>query len=342
MFTGKSSILFLICIFYIGLMKPGIVRIDTIRTVDNKKVTFLADNHGCNERAEEQLAGILELLQHNEKMNKPTHILIEQVSWLADIYGCDAKVLFSLPKQIEQAIPKMTQTTFENIDIRHVANFAIDILTFLIPHQMDREPTRIIDTTQKTLSTLNFQDMLDEFNQIKESLSEYYSQQNNTVMSEIYTKHMTWADAQYKKLLEIMKKDNISADTFILKYAKKNCLMKKAPLATAVKDTFSRLCDLHIIRTLASAPDKNMVVMAGFWHTQYAESALKQLGAYSLYSEGKAITEYARLISSAQLRQGLFAEKQPLMKMYAPMVTKSATAIVLCCFLYATILHMFT
>lgn len=339
MFMGKGRILLLICIFYMGRLETGIVRVDTISTVDDKRITFLGDNHGLNEGEHEQVNGILDFLRQCEKNNKPTHILLEQASWLGDVFGCESEVLFSLSKQIKQKTSNFTCVTFENIDIRYAANFARDILIFPVPHQMDREPDRIIDTTQKTLSTLTFQDVLDEFNQIKESLSAYYSQQNNPVVSEVYTKHITWADTHYKKLLQIMENDGISPDTFILKYAKKNCLIKKAPLASTILETFSRLCDLHIIRTLSTSPHKNMVVMAGFQHTEHANLALQDFSAFSLYSAGKDTTKYTRLITSAQLRQGLFAQEPSSMAIY-PVISKGATAVVLCYFLYAIMLQI--
>jgi len=340
MFIGKNSILFLICIFYMGYTEPGIVRIDTIKTVDDKRITFLSDHHELNLGEQEQLDGIIDWLQQREKANEPTHILLEQISWLADIYGCSSKVLFSLPKKIQQAMPPLTLTTFENIDIRHVANFADDILTFLIPHQMNRDPERIIDTTQKTLATLTFQDVLDEFNQTKQSLSDYYLSHNNSVMSGIYTKHITWADESYKILLQIMKNNEINPNTFVLKYAKKNCLMKKTPLASVIRNSILPLCDLHIIRTLLTSPHKNMVVVAGALHTGSAHSALYKLNASDLYSAGTTIIINPKPITNSQLQRGLSVQKHSLMRLHAPVMVKSTIAVVLCYFLYVTMLQM--
>lgn len=341
MFKENGRTLFLICIFYVGHIEPGIVRIDTIKTVDDKKITFLADNHELDLGEHEQVKGIIDWLQQNEKANEPIHILIEQVSWLADIYGCSSKVLFCLPKQIQQANPELTRTTFENIDIRHVGNFANDILIFPVPHQMNREPELLIETTQKTLGTLTFQDMLDEFTQTKESLSDYYSSQNNSVMTNTYTKHITWANESYEILLRIMKNNEIAPDIFVLKYAKKNCLMKKAPLASVIRNAFSPLCDLHLIRTLLTSPHKNMIVVAGARHTGNARSALYELNASSLYSAGSSNNIMnPKPITNAQLQQGLSAQKKSLMGIYAPVITKSAMAVVVCYFLYVTMLQM--
>jgi len=339
MFTGKSRFLFLICILYIGHTEPGIVRIDTIRTVDDRKITFLGDNHGLNEGEQEKIDCVMGWLQDNEKTGDPIHVLIEQPSWFFDIFECDSEILFHLPKRIQQAIPKCTLTTHENLEIRHVANAAHDILTFLVPYQLNPYRDSIIDTTEKTLGTLTFQDVLNEFVRMKQFFSDYYLQQNNVVIAGIYNRSIVDADFYYKHILRIIKEDEISPEGSILKYTKKNSLNKTALLAKAVHKTFSPFFDLHAIRTLLTTSHKNIIVVAGFWHTHNIMSALHQFDVYPLYSAGKDICQDHKLVSIAQIQQGLSMQKQSLMRMYAPMIVKKTIAVAVCYLLYITIMQ---
>ncbi len=65
-------------------------------------------------------------------------------------------------------------------------------------------------------------------------------------------------------------------------------------------------------------------------------SALYQLNASSLYSAGNDIYREQKLISNAQIQQGLSMQKQSLMRMYAPVVAKNT---VICCCMLRIICH---
>ncbi len=335
----KSKILGLICIVWIHHINPVIMRVDTEIVGKNKVVTYLSDDHVQVPEEQDQLNGILSFLQQREKTNDSTHFLIEQPSWLADIFGCGSQVLFHLPKYIEQATPHLTLTTFENLEMRHLANAACNILTFPVPYQLNPYKKQKIDTMQKALGQITFQDVLDDFVQIKELLATYFLQQGDSVMADIYATHIKRADKYYETFLQQMKKDEISPDTFVLKYAKKNCLTKKEPLAVAILDTFSSFFDLHATHKILTSEHKNLVMVAGSWHTQRTRDALQNFNVSSLYSAGKTVSINQKPITPAQIQQSLSMQKQSLMSMYAPTVIKGSMGIFLCYLLCLTIMQ---
>lgn len=315
----------LMCISGISFVQAGIVRIDTVQMANNKAVpaavnkkfiTYLADNHDLGVAEEGQLGGIIDFLQKREKTNDVTHILIEQPSWIYDNSECNSQVLSQLSKRIQQASPKLTLATCENIDIRHISNAAYDMLTSPVLYQFNDYRNRAIhDTTQKTFGAITFQDVLDEFDQYEQSFSDYYLQQDSAI-ADIYQTCIAKAQEEHNQLLKIMNNNNISFSDRILKYAKQNSLVKKASLADVLLCAFRPFVDLHIIRTLFTSSHKNIIVAAGYGHIQRTYFSLRNLNAFPLYSIGKFSEQYPKPITINQLREGLSMQKGSFISLY--------------------------
>lgn len=334
MFMGKHQVLLLICIFCVSNMQPGIWQVDTISTADGKRITFLADGHEMNVKADEQVGGVLDYLRQREKDNKSTHVLVEQPSsWLSDLLGCDSQVLLHLPKKIKQANPKFTLTTYENIEVRRIGAAARDMIWY--PFNADKN--WVIDGTKKTLGTFTFQDVLDEFAQTKQMLSDYYSSQDAAVAN-IYTKFMTQADGYYTELVQMMKNKNISPNEYVLKYSKNMELLERSPLVKAVLNTFSPFFDLNAIRVILTSSHKNMVVVAGDWHTQGICSSLEALNGSSLYSTCWDVGPRKEL-SIERIQQGLAMQEQSLIRMYAPVVVGKVVIVTFCYLFFAAVVQ---
>lgn len=335
MFNRKAVILFFICIFYLGHIEPGIVRVDTLKTVDDKNITLLGDEHGLNVTAEEQVSEILKFLHQCEKNNKSTHVLIEQPSsWISSLLGCQDDLLVSLPKKIEQAQPKLTLTTCENIEVRRISAAARDVVE--CPYSVNNKC--VIDGTKKMLGTFTFQDVLDEFAHTKQMLSDYYSLSQNDAVAAIYTNFVTQADTHYKELMRIIKNKNIALDTCILGYAKNIGLLERAPLASAVLDTFSPIFDLNAIRVVLTSSHKNMIVVAGAYHTGSIYSSLYKLDAFPLYSfefENGRSEELA----VDRIWQSLEIQERSRMRMYAPAMIGKAVVFTFCYLFFSAIVQ---
>ncbi len=338
---NRNRFLGLICSLSVHPIAPVIMRVDTEMIGEDKIVAYLSDDHVRVPEEEEQLHAIIDSLHQREKNNSSTHFLIEQPIWLADIFGCSSQILFRLSKYIEQATPKLTLTTVENLEIRHLAGAVYNMLLFPVPYQLNPYREQNIDSMEKTLGSITFQDVLNDFTQIKQVLASCFLQQDNSIMSNIYAKHINRADSYYEKFLQQMKKDDIPLDTLVLKYAKKNSLEKTEPLATSIFDTFVPLFDLHTVHKIVTSEHKNIVVVAGGFHTLSASQALDNFNnVTSLYSAGKSISiDYQNPITRAQLQQSLSMQKKSLMSRYAPTVIKSSLTIALCYLLCLTIMQ---
>jgi hypothetical protein len=284
-----------------------------------------------NSRTDEHLGGILDFLSQRQKINEQTHVMVEQPSsWLTNLFGCNAQLLLHLPKKIKRMHSKFT--TYENLEVRRVAAAAHNIIKS--PFEVYRD--WVIDGTKKTLGSFTVQDVLDEFANTKQILSDYYSQQNK-ITADIYTKCMTESDNCYKNLLQIMESKNISPDIGVLDYTKNNNLSERTQLASAILDTFSPFFDLNTIRVILTSSHKNMIVVAGAAHTRGVCSVFQKLNACSLYTTVFDIgPKGPEEISIDQIQKGLSMQEKSLMRLYAPAMI-SKTLIATFCFLLCAV-----
>lgn len=172
---------------------------------------------------------------------------------------------------------------------------------------------------------------MDEFAQTKQMLSDYYSSQDKTVAA-LYAKFVEQADTHYKELIRIIKNKNISLDTCVLGYAKSIGLLEKAPLASAVLDTFSPIFDLNAIRVILTSPHKNMIVVAGAYHTGSIYSSLYKLNAFPSYSVEFENGRSGELAVD-RIWQSLVIQERSRMRMYAPAAI-GAVAVFTFCYLF--------
>ncbi|MBA2306865.1 hypothetical protein H0W26_01870, partial [Candidatus Dependentiae bacterium] len=244
---NTSKLLGLVCLLSVHQAIPVLVQVDTLKTID-KTFTFYSDKHVQVPEEQEQLDALIDSLQHSEKTNDPQHIFIEQPAlWFTNLFGCASKTLLNLPKQIDQATPKFSLTNWENLDIRHISSTAYSMLTFPATFLLSLHTERTIDPTEKILGTFTFQDVLDEFVHIKQLLADYYLQQENIVVSDLYAKHITQADKDYSRLVHWIQKYDISLDTSVVKYTQENySFREKEDLGVMIIDAFCPLFDLHI------------------------------------------------------------------------------------------------
>ncbi|MBA2306864.1 hypothetical protein H0W26_01865 [Candidatus Dependentiae bacterium] len=296
-----------VCLLSVHQALPVLIKVETIKTVDDKTITFYSDKHKKTKEDEWQIHEILSFLRKCEKTNDPQYLLIEQPALLLrDIFACNSNILCLLPKGVEQTTPKLTLTTFKNLEIRHLSDAALELLSFIAPSRLDSYKERIIDNTQKTIGSLSFQDVLDEYAQIKQSLSYYYVQQGDKAVYDIYAKNITQSDIYYKNFLHYMEKSNISSETSVLDYAIENlttftvdyptesltsresdAITKRRILTGLLLRTFVPLLDLHIIYTLLTSTHKNIIVVGGYLHMKEVRSAFETLNASLIYSAGE-------------------------------------------------------
>ena len=331
MLMGQSRVLLFICIFYMGYMKPVIIQVDTIKTANDKIITFLHDKHNQSPEEQGQLRGILNFLQQNKEPQSSFHILIEQVSSLGTLPSSEYAILSRMSECIQQAMPSFTHVTVEDMEVRHIANAAYGILTSEMPEVYDSyfmHPIKI--DVDKTIGTINFQDILDEFDQLEQLLSGYYLNHMNKVVSGIYTSSMRQASESYNQF-----KRNLahvpSRDITILNYAKAQCDQDTSRnskiLAENILYSFRKFLDLRILQNILTTTSKNIIVVAGYNHVQNIINMLYNLEVSSMYHAINNIHEQPVAIN--QIVQGLSNQLKLPTTTYTATLTYVVTTVIL-------------
>jgi hypothetical protein len=131
---------------------------------DHTRVTFFSDEHRTSSGEPEQIATLVDYLQE-QKGNQLFHILIEQASEVNKLSAYGYEVLYTLDRHIKQAQPPLTHVTLDNIEVRHSAEPSMGILKDYTRY--NRYLDNKTDDAKKTIGTITFQDILDEFDQLK-------------------------------------------------------------------------------------------------------------------------------------------------------------------------------
>lgn len=335
----KTVLLAFISITYTHDTLPFITQVDTIRTTEQKRIIFLADAHEKSFAEKDQTCCLIDFLQQNKESG--FHILIEQAAPIDKLQASEYEILFRLDEHIQQAEPPLTHVLLENIEIRHVMTAAYSILKCKEPSLYNKYRDFKVSDAQKTIGSITFQDIIDEFNTNKESLSDYYANHTNEALVTIYKNHMDIVNEYFEQFQQKLR--SISSVTIpVLDYAKTayshNLLEANDALAETISDTFLHLLDLHIVRTILTSHRDTIIVVAGRAHTSKILFMFKYLKASSVYNRSsisiEEITEedgsttqilHKQPVSANKITKGLMTQSLP------PVTTNYAIPSIMCC-----------
>jgi len=282
------------------------IKVDTLVLSKQKKITFLSDNHNESLVEKEQTGCLLDFFQERKESNTSLHILIEQASKLFN--SSEFSIVFKLNENIEQAQPPLNNVTLQNIEIRYPAIIACGLLLSLAPENYDNRKEYIIDNSTKTVGSLNFQDILNNLDTVKQSLADYYLNHDDKVIANVYARHIVYSNDYYDSFKQTIDQLH-SKHTSILEYTKKENGQKSSEgkaLAKRIEIIFNPLLNLHILQNILESDHENILVFAGRTHTRDTISMLYELEANSIYRS----EEYAdkRPSTTLEIIEGLSAQ----------------------------------
>lgn len=289
----RMALLILACTVSIHETLPVIIRVGTMETFDHRKITFLSDKHVHSPAEKEQITSVINFLQE-KKDTQSYHLLVEEASEVNKLSAFGYEILHTLDKYIETAQPPMTHVRLDNIEVRHTAGPVMDILNHYELCKNDGHHKT--DDGKKTLGAITFQDVLDEFDSLKQSLASYYVNQKNQTIFNIYAYLIGRADRdceQFKR--KISSRSDIVFDYAKAEYNKRILESvqelhvseeKKDPAKILGKDiewTFNHLFDLNLLKNILTSDSQNILVFAGGDHTSVVISLLLSLDATSIF-----------------------------------------------------------
>ncbi len=281
-----------------------IIKVNTFALSNQKKITFLADHHDESPAEKEQTHCLIDFFQqHNPGTS--FHILIEQASKLFVV--SQFRMLFKLNENIEQAHPPLNNVTVQNIEIRYPSIIAAGMLLSKTPQNYYFHTKYIIDNHIQTIGLLNFQNILDELDDIKQSLALYYEKHEDITITNMYTKHLMYSNTYYDSFKKEIEKLHMQHNS-ILEYAKnENDADKKSALAKWMEIIFSPVFELSIVQNILQSEHENLLVFAGGNHTRDIISMLYDLKITSLYRSEEQADK--RPSTTLEITEGLLAEQ---------------------------------
>lgn len=356
----KTVICIFICAISMHEILPVIIQIDTLTTQvgttkssGSTKITFFGDEHVMSSSEQEQITSVINFLQQGSN-NNSYHILVEQAvrfekvdvsedKWVISnrLLDFDYRILHTLDKYIQAVQPSMTHVTVDNIEVRCFPGKARDILNNYKYYELYQQCA--IDNGKKTMGTITFQDVFDEFDKLKQSLNSYYSTQTNQMVSDIYAHYMGVA----YEYCEQLKRKIVRKNEIVFDYAKKQYRQREAQemkssqcaqdLAYDIQCSFTHLFDLNLLKNILMSNSQNILVFAGRNHTKVVMSMLARLNAIKLYhainfvmqekieKDGSRAEQLTlQPITGLQITQALSA--QPQTTSYAPTICYLALA----------------
>jgi len=296
----KMVLFILIYTVYTHEIFPVTIQIDKIETSDHTKITFFSDQHKKSSGEEEQITSLIDFLQEQSD-NHSFHFLVEQASELNKSFASGYETLYTLDKHIEQVRPLMTHVRLDNIEIRHAAGPAMDILNYYEDYKNHSEYKT--DDAKKMIGSITFQDVLDEFDNLKQSLASYYLNQTNQAISDIYASYIETADSN----CEQFKRKILSGNGVVFEYAKveynkrilrmlqaSNLPEEEDPakiLADSIECSFIHLFDLNLLKTILTSDSQNILVFAGGEHAREVINMLSALKAATIFQARNSVLE---------------------------------------------------
>ncbi len=295
---------FILFIIALGIAPTSLfstlIEVKTAELFKQKKIIALCDHHDESPSEEEQTNCLIKFFQNS---NTPYHILIEQASKV--FTASQFQILYKLDENIGQARPQINNITLQNIEIRYPAIIACGLLRSNNPRDYNYHTQYVIDNSTKTIGALNFQDILNELDIVKQSLASYYLQHENTEITNVYARHIVYSNTYYDSFKQTIEQLHSQYNS-ILRYAKKERdYTQKAALADHIQVIFSPLLDLHIMQNILQSQHENIVIIAGRSHMRDVFSILGTLGAQSLYQSEEH--QYPQTSTPLEITQGLLA-----------------------------------
>lgn len=324
---------------------------------DCARVTFFSDYHRMSSGEQEQIATLVDYLQE-QKDNQLFHIFIEQASEINRLSAYGYEVLCMLDRHIKQVQPPLTHVTLDNVEVRHSAGPGMDILKDYT--YGDRYMEHQTDDAKKTIGTITFQDILDEFNQLKQSLATYYCSHKNEAIAKIYTDCMKRADSHYEQL----KRKISNSNNTVLAYAQEQYNQRRRALnglkqeemdrevvSSDIELSFMDLFDLNLLKSILTSDSRNILVFAGGEHTRTVASMLSTLQASTIFHIKNAIIqpvlqkngftrneEVVSPVTGNQIIQALSAQPKSTLARYAPTVGYMTMAVAVLYYLLFVVL----
>ena len=332
----RLALLILTCTVSIHETLPVIIEVDTIETFDRRKITFFSDKHIQSPGEQEQITSLINFLQKTRATGESFHILAEQALELYKRSASSYQILYTLDKHIETAQPPMTHVKLDNIEVRCITGL---VMGFLDCYEYYKDDVQYkTDSGKKTIHIITFQDILDEFDNLKQSLSSYYLGQTNQTISNIYTYLIEKADRD----CEQFKRKISNRSDIVFEYAKaaynKKVLETVQPLHVSeekkdlakilgkdIESTFNHLFNLNLLKNILTSDSQNILVFAGGYHTSEVISLLITLDATSIFhasnyeleeriekTGNKTRNEVAQPITGLQIVQALSAQPKKI------------------------------
>jgi hypothetical protein len=341
----KAVVFVFVLTSYMTELLSVIIQVDTfivqkgIHTIsDNTKITLFADKHTRSPFEKEQIESVLSFLQTSKNTHN-YHLLVEQALVLYKLHASQGmlasgyEILCTLDNHIKKA---QLPVKLDNIEVRYVTGLVNGILNYY--HYHKDCGSYMADEINKTIDSITFQDLFDEFDTINKNLAQYYVGHVNKRISEMYTHYTEIANDRYEKLGRMIK----HKDKNVFEYAKEeyDSRLSKKPsvakeseknikaLAKAIELTFIHLLDLNLLKAILTSTSQNILVFAGGDHTREVIKMLYWLQATNVYQMINSVntstchTMTLLPITGKQVSQALYAElpKPNFMPTYARVV----------------------
>ncbi len=338
----------------VNILNKRIVQIGSSTTPDYTKVTFFSDYHKKSSVEQEQITSLIHYLQEHKDV-QPFHILVEEASEFHKKFASGYEILYTLNKHIKQANPPLTHVMLDNIDVRCISLFAMTILDHYDLY--DQYGQYELNDAKKTIGTITFQDVLDEFDQIKQSLAGYYCNHTNQAIATIYADSIKTAEGHCQQF----KRKITNASETVLAYAKAQCDKRllacyeqeknMAIISNDIRLSFTPLFDLNLLKNILTSDSQNILVFAGGNHTEKVMDMLSTLKATTIFQARNAVIqdvmqkngftrkeEVVSPVTKEQILQALSAQPKSVLTQYAPTIGYMTMVAAALCYLLLVVL----
>jgi len=207
-FYSSKKLFFLNVVLFLiirsSVAHAGLIELYHLKTTDDKSIILLGDDHYVyNSQETEEMVNLIK--DQEQKKNSIT-LLVEQALNNGQGTVFSGRILESLPKLLNMY--PLDKTVVQNIEVRSVSNA---ILTLLNPDtDLNNWPADSFfqngSCPKIEISTITFQQLYDEYEQLTQTLSAQYKQYDDARIQHLFEQQVDIANQHYEQLQYVINK----------------------------------------------------------------------------------------------------------------------------------------